>query len=184
MRGGTQLVETDTNLDTDGDVIKVLPPAGETGSQSPVGRHLEAQSAWSFERFEQSNELPIPGLLPSGRPPKGRGIAPLDVQGLYAGKTNERTFLNYPRGEVLCESVSFDNTGLGDVAWRMIYEFRRRSNSVFPGVVRGDAWATLYSWTDAETGYPKVGTDGEVSANLIYHQGEVDFNRLRFGDLQ
>jgi hypothetical protein len=181
IRGGTQLVETTTNVRTDGTVVKVPPPVGVGGAkQSPMGRFLEAQSAWSFERFERASQRPVAGLFPNEQPSIG-GVSPLEIQRRYAGKTNDRTFLGYERGEVLCESVSYDNTGLGDIAWRMVYEFRRRKNS---GIGREDAWATIYAWTDPETGYPKLGTDDLVSSELVFHQDEADFNRLRFSKLQ
>ena len=107
FRGSSGLVMTQTDKDINNQPIVLLhkgkPYPGEMQKFVPEG-------TFSIHRIQ-------PALAYGG-------IDPVLVQAIYSGAVNATPFLGHGARRVMCESVSYDNDGFGNVAWNMVYEFR------------------------------------------------------------
>lgn len=98
------------------------------------------------------------------------GIDPLVLQASYVNRVNSTSFFGFPPGEVLCESINFDNDGLGDVAFNMAYEFRAKEHGWNPEAI-------LF---DVATGEPYVGLVQGVGRKIVDYYWAENLNALRF----
>jgi len=98
------------------------------------------------------------------------GIDPLVLQASYVNRVNSTSFIGFPPGEVLCESINFDNDGLGDVAFNMAYEFRAKEYGWNPEAI-------LF---DVATGEPYVGLVQGVGRKIVEYYWAENFNALGF----
>ena len=115
-----------------------------------------------FPEFSLSVESIHPSILYDG-------IDPLLIAANNINKVNDAPFRHAAAREWLVERVGFSNAGLGDVAWRMLFEIRARQGG----------WDELATWTDPETGKPGVGgSPPDTSDRLVRLHNEVDFGVL------
>ena len=128
-RGSSGLVMTQTDKDINNQPIVLLhkgkPYPGELQKFVPEG-------TFSIHRIQ-------PALAYGG-------IDPVLVQAIYSGAVNATPFLGHGARRVMCESVSYDNDGFGNVAWNMVYEFRIKDADT--------VWDPEVVAIDPETGQP------------------------------
>lgn len=159
-RGGSAIEITQTNKDKDGNTVKVPPPVGRgdpvEDSQTAVVKVANPLQTLIIERIEPDRDK------------VQRGIKPVEVSSQYTGKINSKIFRGGAPRTWLMENISYNNDGLGDIAWNMAYELRWRSNG----------WDQEAAWVDPETGKPGLGSDGESSEVIVQNQKEIDFGVL------
>lgn len=118
LRGGTSLVQTNSNIDRLGNDIFVgnynpnaTPPVSTALTKVVAGTYswMRPQATLCVERIRVSPAYggPDPSALMA-----------------FVGKTNSSTYFGFPKETMLCENVGFTNDEFGDVAYRYTMEFR------------------------------------------------------------
>jgi len=152
-RGSSGLVMSQTDKDITGTQI-VLTHEGK--SYPGVLQKLFPEGTFSISRIQPS--------LAYG------GIDPVLVQNIYCGAVNATPFLGHAPRHVMCESVSYDNDGFGNVAWNMVYEFRIKD--------AGTVWDPEVVAINPDTGEPFVGLIPGQGRKIPYSYIALNLNDL------
>lgn len=142
IRGGVGLKVEDTDIDRLGNPI-VLSNQNASATP-PVSAAQAVPIGGSHKVFRPEATLVIERIRPSLAFGGGSAVDPAAQAVAYVGKTNNAVHFGAPAGTLMCENIGFDNDGLGNVAWRMQYEFRFNRRGWNPRVV----------WINPETGQP------------------------------
>lgn len=149
------------------DIVDVK--SGYIPYQSAKVNVLEPEMTFMVERIRPN--IAYPG-----------GIDPVQLSNQFVGKVNSVNIFNtFLRGTLLCENIGYDNEQFGNVAWRIVCEFRYRAKGHQPEI-----W-----FTDPQTGLPTdsvkaPGFDKNIPtdmANMANRYGRKVVNWYQYANL-